>query len=526
MQKLHKYIPVSLWVVAGVFILLATACDHKSPEKNENKVEIAKQGELCTAHQLPVNDCFMCDPALRDPDRLWCKEHNRYEDRCFICHPELKDENRLWCSEHNLYEDECIFCHPELKDKQAGSNKETAGTDDHGSSASADLDLQCIEHGVLERECGICHPELADALQPGQGLKIRFESPESAKKAGIGLTNPLPGEGLSDLSLLCRVTYNLNQFAQITPFASGVIQRVLTDVGDMVSKGQVLVRILSPEIAKSKSAYLIALANENLKETAFKRKKELLDEKIAAQGDYDMAATEYELAKSTTAAAYQQLLNYGFSSNDIVRIKTTRSTNSMLQVLAPFTGTLIERHAVVGETVEPGKVAFKIADLSTMWLELSIPEDRIGQVSVGNSVEATFDVLPETRIQGELTWVSAGIDEQTRMLKGRAVVSNPDMRLKHGMFGRVRIDSKHLAKGLYVPVESVHHFGPDRSEYVFTKVTDDLFEIRRVEMGAKNRAYVEILKGLVPEDLVVSAHSFTVKSEFLKARLGAGCVDE
>lgn len=526
MQKLSKFITVSLCVMAVILVLLVTACNRKAPEKTDNTVEVVKQGELCTAHQLPVSDCFMCDPALRDPDRLWCKEHDRYEDRCFICHPELKDENRLWCSEHNLYEDECIFCHPELKDKQAGKNTETVGSDDHISPNLAKMDLQCVEHDLLEKECGICHPELADALQPGQSLKIRFESPESAKKAGLVLTHPLPGEGLSDLAVLCQVSYNQNQFARITPLASGVIQQVLADVGETVSKGDVLVKIISPEIAKAKSEYLIALANKALKKTAFQRKKELLDEKIASQGAYDTATTEFELAESTVAAAYQRLLNYGFSKDDIALIEETHSTTSTLRVLAPFKGTLIDRHAVVGETVEPGHIAFTIADLSTMWLELSIPEDRSAHVSAGDSVEAIFDVLPGMRIYGTVAWVSAGIDEQTRMLKGRAVVPNPDMKLKHGMFGQVHVVSKRLNTGLYVPVEALHRFGPDRSEFVFTKAADDLFEVRRVYMGAKNGKYAEILKGLTPEDQVVSAHSFTVKSEFLKARLGAGCVDE
>ncbi len=81
-------------------------------------------------------------------------------------------------------------------------------------------------------------------------------------------------------------------------------------------------------------------------------------------------------------------------------------------------------------------------------------------------------------------------------------------------------------KGLYVPAESLHRFGPSRAGFVFTKVTDDLFEVRRVDVGGRNGKYIEILAGLMPEEQVVAAHSFTVKSEFLKARLGAGCVDE
>ncbi len=524
MQKMNRCISEATRLALLVATVLFISCNGEYSEETTSEVTV--QTELCAQHELPLTDCFMCDPALRDPGRLWCKEHDRYEDRCFICHPELKDENRLWCSEHNLYEDECIFCHPELKMKQTAANREIASANGNGSLDLISDDLQCLEHGVLEKECGICHPELADALQPGQGLKIRFESPESAKKAGIGVIEPLAGNGLSDLSLLSRVTYNQNQFARITPLASGVIQRVLADVGDIVAKGEVLVEILSSEIAKAKSEYLIARANEALKEAAFKRKKELLDENIASQGDYHMAATEYELAQSTMAAAYQQLLNYGFSRDEIEQIAANRSTASTLRVLAPFSGTLIDRRAVVGETVEPGDITFTIADLSSMWLELSIPEDRISFVAIGDSVETTFAAFPEAHIRGQITWLSAGIDAQSRMLKGRAVVPNPDKQLKHGMFGQVTVVSKRLTNGLYVPVESLHRFGPDRAEFVFTKLAEDLFEVRRVDVGAKNGEYVGILAGLLPEDQVVAAHSFTVKSEFLKARLGAGCVDE
>ncbi len=525
MKKLQTSSPAAiLATLIASFVL--SACSNTPSEENHSEAQAVVQGELCATHDLPVEDCFMCDPALRDPDRLWCKEHNRYEDRCFLCHPEIKDESRLWCKEHNLYEDECIFCHPELKEKKAAPIEETTASGEHSDKGLAHADLWCLEHDVSESECGICHPELADELQPGQGLKIRFATTQSAQKAGIGLTNPVPGEGLAELSLLCRVTYNQNAFARVTPLAGGVIQSVLADVGDMVQKGQVLLEVLSPEIAEAKSAYLVARANEALKKTAFERKKELIQEKIASKGDYDIAATEYELAKSNAAATYQRLLNYGFSSADIERIAETRSTTSKLFVRAPFSGTLIERQAVVGETIGPGAIAFTIADLSSMWLELSIPEDRSAHVSVGDSVEALFDILPGTRVHGKITWVSSGIDPQTRMLKGRAVVPNPDNRLKHGMFGEVRIDSKRLAAGLYVPVESLHRFGPDRAEFVFTKVEDDLYEVRRVHMGAKNGKYAEIIDGLSKEDLVVAEHSFTVKSEFLKARLGAGCVDE
>ncbi|MGH7601629.1 MAG: efflux RND transporter periplasmic adaptor subunit, partial [bacterium] len=179
---------------------------------------------------------------------------------------------------------------------------------------------------------------------------------------------------------------------------------------------------------------------------------------------------------------------------------------------------------VIGESAQPGDMMLTLADLSSMWLELAIPEDRMTYVTVGDPIESTFDAMPGMSLRGRLTWLAAGLDEQNRMLKARAVVSNPGAKLKHGMFGQVHVVSERALTGLYVPVESVHRF--DGKPFVFTKMADDLFEVRRVDLGGKNGERVEIVAGLSPEDYVVAAHSFTIKSEFLKARLGAGCVDE
>jgi len=502
---------------------MITGCGNSPPEEVEKSA--VNDVALCGPHQLPVSDCFMCDPALRDQGRLWCKEHDRYEDRCFICHPELKEAGRLWCKEHNLYEDECIFCHPPADESALSPEPQQPLADrDKIIGSPVAPALYCNEHSVDENECGICHPELAGELEIGQGLKIRFESPESAEKAGVQFTRPIEGAALTNNSFLGQVTYNQNRFAQITPLASGVVRRVLADVGQAVSKGQPLVEIASPDIATAKSNLLMALANEELKAAVFNRKKGLIDEKIAAQQEFELAKSEYRLAKTTTQAAQQRLLNYGFTEAQLSAVVNTRSSSSTLQVLAPFSGTIIDRTAVIGEAVNPGDMLFTVAELSTMWLELSIPEDRIAHISVGDPVEATFEALPELPLTGKVTWLAAGLDERTRMLKARAVVPNPDARLKHGFYGKVRIISERTLNGLLVPLESLHHF--DKKPFVFARAADDLYEVRRVQVAGKNHRLVEIIAGLSPDDQVVSAHSFTVKSEFLKARLGAGCVDD
>lgn len=279
-MKSMKPIIVAVAVIALVFVVMIFD-GKKIPSVAVVSVAMAEQTDLCTTHQLPIAECYVCDPALREPGRLWCNEHERYEDRCFICHPELKEAGRLWCDEHNLYEDECFFCHPELRASQDKSNGKEAATDKEAkvqqSSSSA---LQCLEHGVLEEECGICHPDLLDTLLSGQGLKIRLESTESALKAGVETSTPTTKSSLAGLVVLSRVSYDLNHLARITPLTAGVVQKVFANAGDNVAKGQVLVEIVSPEVARSKSNYLSALDNEALKEIVFKREKGLVEKRF------------------------------------------------------------------------------------------------------------------------------------------------------------------------------------------------------------------------------------------------------
>jgi cobalt-zinc-cadmium efflux system membrane fusion protein len=110
------------------------------------------------------------------------------------------------------------------------------------------------------------------------------------------------------------------------------------------------------------------------------------------------------------------------------------------------------------------------------------------------------------------------------MMKARAVVPNSDSMLKHGMFGQISLLSEQSSKALFAPVDALHTL--DEKPVVFVKLSDDLYEARRVAVGRKYEGNVEILEGLSAHEELVVNHSFTLKSEFLKSRLGAGCVDE
>lgn len=498
----------------------AEAAEKEVVSQDESgPAQTGPQGEKCP-HKAAKADCFICDPALRDKGRLWCQEHARYEDRCFLCHPEIREKGRLYCEEHGLYEDECFLCHPELK--KSGQAPAPGSTEVEANAIKAP-GLLCKEHRVRESECGICHPDLLAGLQTGEGLKVRLASAQSARKGGVETGKADADEGEGGPAFLSRVTYNQNQFAHITSLASGVVQKVHVDFGTQVKKGQVLVEIASPEIAKAKSAYLGALSELNLTELAYQREKALVDKNVSSRQEFEQAEAEYRRTRNETASARQELINYGISETDLSALVKSHATTSTVAIRAPFAGTIIERKAVTGEAVSSEVPLFALADLSTMWLELSVPSDAGSGLRVGDPVAASFDALPGVQFPGRLIWVSSGIDATSRTLKARALIQNPKGILKDGMFGKVRIPTVAAGKTLGLSSEAVQHI--DGADFVFVKLEEDLFEIRKVWLEDGMDGRVSLLDGLAPGEEVVLTGSFAMKTEFLKSRLGAGCVD-
>lgn len=461
----------------------------------------------------------------RDPNRMWCAEHGKYEDECEICHPELaeknkeqsaevqRDPNRLWCEEHGKYEDECEICHPELVD--AAKEK--------GSAQRAGEVLMCTEHRLPEAECGNCRPDALANLPIGKGLKIRFPSPEAAAKAGVTTGAPLRVEVNGNADWLGQVTFNRNRLAVVSPLVSGVLSAVSTDVGASVQAGQVLATMVSPSLTEAASAYAKALTDAQLRRETFAREKKLFDKEITPRQDLETAKAALDTSQSDIAEARQHLLALGLNAEQIDGLAQSGSATLALPIRAPIAGVVIERNAVTGTAVEPGKELFRISDLSVMWMELSIPETRLAEAKEGVPVQARFDALPGRIFEGKLTWIAFTVDETTRAIQARAELENTEQLLKHGLFGRARLSGPDIAATLAVPEDAVQTV--DGRPVLFAKIEDDLYEARNVQLGAKDGGLIAVLDGIAETDELALGESYIVKSEMLKGRLGAGCTD-
>jgi cobalt-zinc-cadmium efflux system membrane fusion protein len=432
--------------------------------------------------------------TMREPGRLWCKEHNRYEDRCWICHPELQDKNRLYCEEHGLYEDECFLCHPQLKPAgQTGSER-----------------LMCNEHGVYEDECGICHPELAGTLRAGSSLKVRFGSAAAAAKAGIETAPTQAGPMTHGIDCYAEIEFDQTRLAHVSSPVAGIVQSVEVDLGSNVEERAVLAQISSTTIAEAVTKAILAGQTVD-------RERKLRAERISSEQDLQQAEAAH-------MAAYQQLRTLGFDDAQIEQLPQTVRRGALLELRAPFGGEVVQLVAVRGALVEAGTALFTVADRSKMWAMLNIAEHHLGRVRAGQTVEVRVESLPGQTFTGTLTWIAATVDDRTRMARARAEIANIDGLLRAKMFATARIlTDTHEERAIVVPQSAIQQV--EGRPFVFVKLTGDLYEARPVVLGAKQDGQVEILRGIEPNDRVVVARSFLLKSQLLISRLGAGCAD-
>ena len=203
--------------------------------------------------------------------------------------------------------------------------------------------------------------------------------------------------------------------------------------------------------------------------------------------------------------------------------------STLLPVRAPIDGTVIEKHAVVGELVEPGSDVMLVANLATVWVWADIYENDLAPLLVRNAkgeklpVEVVVQAFSDRTFTGDIDYIGATMDETTRTVKVRATIGNSDHLLRPGMFCKVKIAMGVEKDVLTVPSSSL--LSDEGVDFVFTHLKDNLYVRRQVTRGRAFGETVEIVRGLAPSETIVTDGSFLLKSDVLREKMGAGCAD-
>lgn len=234
------------------------------------------------------------------------------------------------------------------------------------------------------------------------------------------------------------------------------------------------------------------------------------------------ARIELRGVEAQIEAARKRLETLGLTAEDIAHVVEKKDTSSLLRLVAPFDGTVVELTAVMGEFVDTERVLFGLADTSKMWAMIDVYPDDLTRLRTGQHVGVTIDGLRGESFHGTLSWISSHVDRRTRTIKARAEMANPEGLLLADMFGTATITIHDGTEPvIVVPKDAVQWEGC--CNVVFIRHTDALFETRKVRLGQEGSDVYVVESGLEGGESVVRTGSFLLKTEILKGSIGAGC---
>lgn len=339
---------------------------------------------------------------------------------------------------------------------------------------------------------------------------------DQVKSAGIVIGTAGPRSMQTIIELPGEVKADETRVAQVVPRMQGVVLQVAKKAGDRVQQGEVMAVLSSRELADAKSAYIDSTHKVTFAKVALEREENLWKKKISAEREYLQAKRDTEVAELAEDLAGQKLIALGLAAGSLKAITTApRESLSRYEIRSPLTGTIVERDVTIGESVAADAAIFTVADLSTVWVELSVYAKDLGAVRQGQQVSVvSTDLGLETA--GRIDFVGRLVGEASRTAIARLTIRNTEGLWRPGLFVTVKLVRDETTIPLAVSVDAIQTFRD--WQVVFVKF-GDWFEARPLELGRSDGKWVEVLSGLKAGDQYAAANSFAVKAEI--GKLGA-----
>jgi len=288
-----------------------------------------------------------------------------------------------------------------------------------------------------------------------------------------------------------RIVVDESRQFRVTTKIEGWVDTLLVSVtGQSVHKGDPLLTIYSPQLVAAQQEFLSALQ--------------------AADALAGAAGEAAEGAGTLKDSARQRLQLWDVSDEQITRLEKTRRVEKTLTLYAPAGGFVTEKDVMAGQKIMPGDPLMVVADLSVVWGDADIYESDLAYVQMGMPMELTFPYWPGKTFSGKVSFLSPSLDRETRTLKIRLEIPNPEFLLKLEMYADARL-SYPLGERLVAPEAAIMRTG--ERTYAFRDDGDGKLVPAEVTVGARNDGYYEVRSGLNGGDRVVTSANFLVDSE-------------
>jgi len=287
-----------------------------------------------------------------------------------------------------------------------------------------------------------------------------------AKRQAVAETLSLPG------------TIAANEMVEVKAETDGIVQEINFAEGERVDKGRILVKLDETKLAASLAE---AEACLKLSQANYDRAKQLYQDKLISQQEYDQAASTFAVSQASVDLQRRQLKD--------------------ARVHAPFAGIVGARQISPGQVITRNTTLTWLVDLDTVKVEVKVPERYLRQLQVGQPLEFTVAAFPGEKFRGEVYFISPQIDESTRTALIKARIPNSEGKLRGGMFASLDLTLQLRDDAIVIPEPALMSNGDNFS--VFVVDGEGNAQVRPIEVGLRLAGKAEVLKGLSAGEKVV-----------------------
>ena len=478
---------------------LVLSCQKETPKQAGSAATAEKELYICPMHPQVTSDkpgdCSICGMRLvkKEAEKPKPAAAADKEAKVYICpmHPQITSTDPKY---------KCPICGMDLVLKKKAGAASSGKTTKYRSTMNQNEVSDKPGKDSMGMDMAPFEVEEAPAGSPS-GLAAVTISEFHRKHMGLTFGTVEMRNITKDVRTSARIVPDETRLYRITTKIDGYVEKLFVNVtGQEVKKGQPLLSIYSPELVSTQQELLTALPfAEQLSHSDH--------ESISSSG------------KQFVEGARKRLKLWDISDAQIKRLEKTGQVEKFVTLYAPATGYVFEKTVLAGQKIMPGDPLLVLADLTTVWAEADIYESDLPYVKVGMPVTLTLSYWPGKSFKGEVSFLNPFLDPQTRTLKARLNIANPELFLKGDMYGDARL-SYDLGQKLAVPESAVMQTG--KRAYVFVAGENDEIKPVEVMIGTRTEGYYELLSGLTAGDRVVISSNFLLDSESsLKAALQA-----
>jgi membrane fusion protein, copper/silver efflux system len=378
--------------------------------------------------------------------------------------------------------------------RQAGTEKVAVSKTDSGPAPATEH--QGHAPGSMPGMPGMApqgEPEKLAGEAPTEAPAVEI-SPEKQQLIGVKIAAVSVRSLNKVIKTVGRIEYDERKLRTVNTKVEGWIEKLYIDyTGRYVQKGEPMAELYSPELLATQEEYLNIL--------------KWREGKVSETQTGAMISRDAEVL---VEAAKKRLQRFDISEEQIRELEQTGKARRTLIIYSPTNGYVVQKMALQGMRVMPGEKLFDVADLSTVWVIADVYEYELSSIRVGETASIGLSYIPGKEFKSKIDYVYPTLSGETRTVRVRFSIPNPDGRLKPQMYSTVEIKIN-LGSKLAIPDDAVIDTGT--RQVVYVDKGEGYFEPREVMLGLRAEGYREVLKGLNAGEKVATSAAFLIDSE-------------